>query len=168
MRRNERSLTSGPLFSGIILYTIPIILTSLLQLLFNAADLVVVGRYCGSISVAAVSATGSITHLLVNLFIGLSVGTGVCVAQGLGGNQQENVHKTIHTAIPLAILGGLLLSVVGIVFADDLLIWMNTPDSVRPLSRIYMQIYFAGIVFSLIYNFVASILRAAGDTKAYF
>lgn len=166
MKPFQRSMTSGPLSSGIISYTVPIILTGLLQLLFNAADLVVVGRYCGSISVAAVSATGSITHLIVNLFIGLSVGTGVCVAHGIGGNRKDEVYKTVHTALPVAILSGIVLTVVGIAFADDLLKLMKTPDSVRPLSTIYMQIYFGGIVFSMVYNFCASILRAAGDTKS--
>ncbi len=166
MKRLKHDMLNGPLFSGIIQYTIPIILTSLLQLFFNAADLVVVGRYCGSISVAAVSATGSITNLIVNLFIGLSVGTGVCVAHGIGGNRKDEVHKTVHTALPVAIVSGVVLTVIGIVFADDLLKLMKTPDSVRPLSTIYMQIYFGGIVFSMIYNFCASILRAAGDTKS--
>ncbi len=166
MKRINRSMTSGPLFSGIILYTVPIILTSLLQLLFNAADLVVVGRYCGSISVAAVSVTGSITNLIINLFIGLSVGAGVSVAHGLGGNQPEEVHRTVHTALPIALISGAILTVVGIVFAEDFLILMKTPAGVLPLSAVYMKIYFSGIVFSMVYNFCAAILRAAGDTKS--
>ncbi len=166
MKKSQSNLTSGPLFSGIILYTIPIILTSLLQLLFNAADLVVVGRYCGSISVAAVSATGSVTHLLVNLFIGLSVGAGVSVAHGIGGQRSEEVHRTIHTALPIALFSGVFLTVVGVIFAEDLLIMMKTPPSVLPLSTVYMRIYFGGIAFSMIYNFCAAILRAAGDTKS--
>ncbi len=166
MKRINRSMTSGPLFSGIILYTIPIILTSLLQLFFNAADLVIVGRYCGSISVAAVSVTGSITHLIINLFIGLSVGAGVGVAHGLGGNRTEEVHRTVHTALPIAIISGVILTIIGVVFAEDFLIMMKTPKSVLPLSTIYMKIYFGGIVFSMVYNFCAAILRAAGDTKS--
>lgn len=166
MKRLQRSMTSGPLFSGIILYTVPIILTSLLQLFFNAADLVVVGRYCGSISVAAVSVTGSITHLIINLFIGLSVGAGVGVAHGLGGNKSDEVHRTVHTALPVALISGAVLTVVGVVFAEDFLIMMKTPTGVLPLSTIYMQIYFGGIIFSMVYNFCAAILRAAGDTKS--
>lgn len=166
MKQSQRSLTSGPLFSGILFYTIPIILTSLLQLLFNAADLVVVGRYCGSISVAAVSATGSITNLVVNLFIGLSVGSGVSVAHGLGSNNDEDVHRTVHTALPIALVSGVILTVIGIVLAEDLLILMKTPESILPLSSVYMKIYFAGIVFSMVYNFCAAILRASGDTKS--
>ncbi|MBR4109949.1 MAG: MATE family efflux transporter [Oscillospiraceae bacterium] len=166
MKRNQHSMTSGPLFSGIITYTVPIILTSLLQLLFNAADLVIVGRYCGSISVAAVSVTGSITHLIINLFIGLSVGAGVSVAHGLGGNRPEEVHRTVHTALPIALISGAILTVIGVVFAEDFLIMMKTPEDVLPLSTVYMRIYFGGIVFSMVYNFCAAILRAAGDTKS--
>ncbi len=166
MKRRNHSMLEGPLLSGIITYTIPIILTSVLQLLFNAADLVVVGQYCGSISVAAISSTTALTNLIINLFIGLSVGTGVSVAHGLGGANHADVHKTVHTAMPLALLGGAVLTVVGIAFSDYFLRLMNTPENVLPLSSIYMKIYFCGITFSLIYNFCASILRAAGDTKS--
>ena len=106
-------MTEGPLFRGIVLYTIPIILTNVLQLLFNAADLIVVGRFCGSISVGAVGATGSITNLIVNLFIGLSVGVGVAVAHAYGQRDWESVHRTVHTAIPLALVSGAILTFVG-------------------------------------------------------
>lgn len=162
----RRDMLSGPLFANIVMYTIPIILTSVLQLLFNAADLVVVGQFCGSISVAAVGATGSLTNLLVNFFIGLSVGAGVSVAHGLGSREEEAVSNTIHTAIPVALVSGVILTVVGIVFCEDFLRMMGTPDNVLPLSAVYMKIYFAGITFSMIYNYSAAILRAAGDTKS--
>lgn len=165
MKRSRINMVEGPLLSGIISYTIPIILTSLLQLLFNAADLVVVGRFRGSISVAAVSATGAITNLIVNLFIGLSIGAGVAVAHGLGGRRDEEVRRTVHTAIPTALVGGAVLTLIGVIFAEKLLILMKTPADVLPLSATYMRIYFGGITFSLLYNFSASILRAAGDTK---
>lgn len=166
MRMQSRSMLHGPLFSHIVVYTIPIILTSLLQLLFNAADLVVVGRFCGSISVAAVGATGALTNLIVNLFIGLSVGTGVVVAHGLGARADEDVHKTVHTAIPTALAGGIVLTVVGVSCAGLFLQWMGTPDNVLPLSTIYMRVYFSGMTFTLIYNYCASILRAVGDTRS--
>ena len=165
MRRNRGNLTEGPMLSGIISYAIPVILTGILQLLFNAADLIVVGRYRGSIALAAVSATGAITNLIVNLFIGLSVGAGVCVAHGLGGQQDEDVHRTVHTAIPTAFLGGIVLTVIGVVFSEDFLIWMKTPVDVLPYSALYMRYYFCGMTFMLLYNFAASILRAAGDTR---
>ena len=159
-------MLEGPLFPSIVRYTIPIILTSILQLLFNAADLVVVGRFCGSVSVAAVGSTGSITNLMVNFFIGLSVGAGVSVAHGLGSQEDTVVHNTVHTALPTAILSGLLLTVIGVAFSGTFLRMMGTPDNVLPLSTIYMQIYFGGIIFCMVYNFCAAILRAAGDTKS--
>ena len=166
MKKTARSMIQGPLLSGIILYTIPIILTSLLQLLFNAADLIVVGRFCGSVSVAAVGATGSITNLMVNFFIGLSVGAGVTVAHGLGSREEEMVRNTVHTALPMALVSGAVLTVAGVLFSGKFLTLMGTPDTVLPLSTTYMRIYFAGITFTMVYNFCAAILRAAGDTKS--
>ena len=166
MKRLNKNMLEGPLFLSIVLYTIPIILTSILQLLFNAADLVIVGRFCGSISVAAVGATGSITNLMVNFFIGLSVGAGVTVAHGLGGFRSDEVHKTIHTALPMALVSGVVLTFIGVSFSETFLRMMGTPETVLPLSAVYMKIYFAGITFTMVYNFCAAILRAAGDTKS--
>lgn len=162
---NRMQMTEGPLFINLILYTIPIILTGVLQLLFNAADLIVVGRYCGSISVGAVGATGSITNLIVNLFIGLSVGAGVTVAQALGSNDQKKAHNIVHTAIPAAIIGGILLTLVGVFGSEYLLGLMGTPADVIELSSLYMKIYFCGMTSNMLYNFGAAILRASGDTK---
>ena len=159
-------MLEGPLFPSIVRFTVPIILTSLLQLLFNAADLVVVGRFCGSVSVAAVGSTGAITNLMVNFFIGLSIGAGVCVAHGLGSREDTAVHNTVHTALPTAIASGLFLTIIGVAFSRTFLRMMGTPDNVLPLSAIYMRIYFGGITFSMVYNFCAAILRAAGDTKS--
>lgn len=164
--RSNQSILEGPLFSGIVRYTIPIILTSLLQLLFNAADLVVVGQFCGSVSLAAVGATGSITNLMVNFFIGLSVGAGVTVAHSLGSREDAMVHQTIHTALPVSVISGAVLTVFGVSFSRTFLTMMGTPDTVLPLSALYMEIYFGGITFTMIYNFCAAILRAAGDTKS--
>ena len=166
MKKHSASMLQGPVLWGVIRYTIPIILTSVLQLLFNAADLVIVGRFCGSISVAAVGATGSITNLIVNLFIGLSVGAGVTVAHALGSREDEAVHRAVHTALPVALISGVVLTGVGVVFAGTFLQLMGTPETVLPLSKVYMQIYFGGITFNMVYNFTASILRAAGDTKS--
>ena len=165
MKKNQNML-QGALLGGILSYTIPIILTSVLQLLFNAADLVVVGRFCGSISVAAVGATGSITSLIVNLFIGLSVGAGVTVAHGVGSREDQVVHRTVHTAIPMALVCGLVLTGVGICYSESFLRMMGTPENVLKLSALYMKIYFAGITFTMVYNFAAAILRAVGDTKS--
>lgn len=166
MNSKSADLTEGKLLTKIILYTIPIILTGILQLLFNAADLVVVGQYCGSISVGAVGATGPVINLLVNLFIGLSVGAGVAVAHGIGAGKQQDVHRVVHTSIPLAVICGLILTVVGIAGAEAILRLMDTPDDALKLSASYMRIYFCGITASMLYNFGSAILRASGDTKS--
>lgn len=162
---SSMDMCEGPLFKKIVLYTIPIICTGLLQLLFNAADLIVVGRFCGSVSVAAVGATGPIINLIVNLFIGLSVGAGVTVAHALGAEHHQSVRRTVHTAIPTAIISGIILTVIGVALATPFLRMMSTPDDVIGLSSTYMKIYFAGMTFSMIYNYGAAILRAAGDSK---
>lgn len=166
MKRHSATMLQGPVLWGVISYTVPIILTSVLQLLFNAADLVVVGRFCGSISVAAVGATSSITNLIVNLFIGLSVGAGVTVAHAMGSREETAVHRAVHTALPVALISGVILTCVGISLSGTFLRLMGTPETVLPLSNLYMQIYFGGITFNMVYNFCASILRAAGDTKS--
>lgn len=165
MKKRQQSMLQGPLFSSIVSYTIPIILSSLLQLLFNAADLVIVGRYCGSISVAAVGATGAIANLVVYLFIGLSVGAGVCMAHAIGRCDEKAMHQTVHTAVLVAIISGAILTVVGVLCAKTFLIWMGTPEDILPLSTLYMQIFFGGMIFNMVYNFSAALLRAAGDTK---
>ena len=136
MNRSNQSMLEGPLLGSIVRYTIPIILTSILQLLFNAADLVIVGRFCGSISVAAVGATGSLTNLMVNFFVGLSVGAGVTLAHGLGSRSDTVVHNTVHTALPIALLCGALLTVVGVTFSESFLRLMGTPETVHPLTAV--------------------------------
>ncbi len=166
MRKLDRNMCTGPLFTNIVLHTIPMILTSVLQLLFNAADLVIVGRFCGSVSVAAVGATGSLTHLIINMFIGLSVGTGVSVAHAIGGRDDKSTHRVVHTALPTALVSGAVLTVIGVSLSEQFLLWMGTPQNVLELSAIYMKIYFAGITFTMVYNFGAAILRSAGNTKS--
>lgn len=164
MFKTNSNMCEGPIFKKIVIYTIPIILTGVLQLLFNAADLIIVGRYRGSESVAAVGATAAIINLIINLFIGLSVGISVSVAQGLGGGKDEDVHKTVHTAIPAAIVSGIILTIVGVIGSRFFLELMGTPENIINLSAQYMKIYFCGITASMIYNFCSAILRAAGDT----
>lgn len=166
MHSKSYDMCEGPLVGKVILYTIPIILTGILQLLFNAADLVVVGRCCGDISVGAVGATGALINLMVNLFIGLSVGAGVTVAHSIGAGRSEDVRRTVHTAIPAALISGAFLTVVGVLFSGTFLKMMDTPENVLPLSASYMRIYFCGTIPSMLYNFGSAILRAAGDTKS--
>lgn len=165
MSKVNRDMCEGPMLGNIVFYTIPIILTGVLQLLFNAADLVVVGRFCGSVSVAAVGATTSITNLIVCLFMGLSVGAGVSAAHAIGARDYGNASLVVHTAIPTAAVGGATLTVIGILLSEILLKAMDTPANTLPLATVYMRIYFCGMIFNMIYNFGASILRAAGDTK---
>ena len=166
VKRKSQDILNGPLLPNIVSYTVPIILTSVLQLLFNAADLVIVGRFRGSASVGAVGATTSLTMLIINLFMGISIGAGVCVAHAIGGKQEKTLHRIIHTAIPTAIISGVILTVVGVLFCKDFLMWMDTPIELLPLSSLYMKVYFAGMTFTMLYNFCAAILRAAGDTKS--
>ena len=165
MKRYNKDMLHGPLLGSVISYTVPIILASVLQLLFNAADLVVVGRFRGSLSVGAVGATGAITNLIVSLFIGMSTGAGVNVAHAIGSRDEEMQHRMVHTAVPVALIGGVILTAVGVGFSKDFLIMMGTPEDILPLSTVYMQVYFGGITFTLVYNFCSAILRAAGDTK---
>ena len=166
MKKTNAALTEGPLLRGIILYTIPIILTSILQLLFNAADLVIVGRFCGSMYVGAVGATTSVTHLIVQLFIGLSIGAGVAVAQAYGRNDESGIRRAVHTAIPTAIVCGIIITAIGVPLAEPLLVLMDSPENLLSLSATHLRIYLGGIVFTMLYNFSAAILRAAGDTKS--
>ena len=164
-KSNNIDMVNGPLFGNIIRYAIPLMLTGVLQLLFNAADLVVVGRYCGRLSIAAVGATGAIINLIINLFIGLSVGVGVTVAVSLGAQDDDRCSRAVHTAMPVAVIGGAVLTVVGVLISRTLLSWMQTPDDFIGLSALYMRIYFCGMIPSLVFNYGAAILRAAGDTK---
>jgi putative MATE family efflux protein len=164
MKRFRQDMLTGPLFPSIVSYTIPIILTGLLQLLFNAVDLVVVGTK-GEIYLSAVGATGAITNLVVNLFIGLSVGGGVTMAHAMGSRDREAIHRTVHTVLPTAFIGGVVLMVLGIALSETLLRWMDTPESVLPYATLYMRIYFGGMAFNMVYNFGAALLRAAGDTR---
>lgn len=167
MHTTNKSMISGPLFRPMITYTIPIILTGILQLFFNAADLVIVGQFgtSGSNAIAAVGCTAAISGLMTNFFIGCSAGSGVAVAHAIGAGHDKDVHKAVHTIIPLATVGGALISVIGIVFAEPLLKMMSTPDNIIGLSSTYMKIIFAGMLPNMVYNFGASILRAAGDSK---
>ncbi len=162
------NILEGSIYKNLFLFTIPIVLTGVLQLLYNAADVIVVGRYAGSDSLAAVGSTGSITNLLVNLFIGFSAGTNVCVAHfaGMGEKVAEKlIHRAVHTAICLAMVFGVVLAVSVIPFTETLLRWMDTPDTILPESALYMRIIFMGMPAMLIYNFGAAILRASGDSK---
>ena len=161
----EIDMCNGPLLGKMLLFTLPLILSGILQLLFNAADVIVVGRFAGSEALAAVGSTSSLTNLLVNLFIGMSVGVNVLVARYYGGKQEDEVSETVHTAMVISVLGGILLAIIGIVLAKPLLTLMDTPEDVIEYSVLYMRIYFMGMPVMLLYNFGSAVLRAIGDTR---
>lgn len=163
--RYEMDMTSGPIMMKMIRFTIPLMFSTILQLLYNAADMVVVGRFAGSTALAAVGATSAINALLVNLFMGLSVGASVAVAQHYGANRYKDISQSVHTTVALAFGGGIAIGILGIVLARPLLTAMATPEDVLDLAVLYMVIYFAGMPANLTYNFCAAILRAVGDTK---
>ena len=164
-KKYEIDMIHGPLLGKILLFTLPLMASSILQLLFNAADIIVVGRYAGSDALAAVGSTGALINLLTNMFIGFSVGANVLVARYYGAGKPDEVSETVHTSVMLSIIGGVLLAVIGIIFASPLLELMGTPENVLPLAALYVRIYFAGMPVILLYNYGSAILRAIGDTK---
>ena len=155
----------GPLFSKIVVFSVPLMLSGILQLLFNAADLVVIGRYAPHEAMAAVGATASLTQLIVTVFMGLSVGTNVLVANYYGAKNRKNISRTVHTAILLSLAGGAVLAIAGIVLARPMLTLMGTPENVLAKACVYMWIYFAGMPCIMLYNFGSAVLRAVGDTR---
>lgn len=157
LKKRDMDMFNGPLFSKILVFALPIMAMNILQLLFNAADMVVVGRFAGSEALAAVGATGALINLIINLFMGLSVGTSVIVAQEYGGHRQNDVSRAVHTSIAISIIGGLIVMVFGILFCEPLLIMMGTPKDILDLSILYMKIYFIGVPASMVYNFGAAI-----------
>lgn len=155
----------GPLAGKILKFTLPIMLSGILQLLFNATDIIVVGRFVGSNALAAVGSTGSLINLLVNLLVGLSVGAAVAVGYYFGAGRPDQVKETIHTAIAISLAGGVLFAVIGLVLSPVLLRWMDTPEKILDQADLYLRIYFLGVPAMAAYNFGSAILRAMGDTK---
>ena len=164
-KKYEIDMCNGSLLGKIILFYIPLMLSGVLQLLFNAADIVVVGRFAGNEALAAVGSTSSLINLLVNLFIGLSVGANVLVARFYGANQKKELSEMVHTAIMTSVVSGCILVILGIALAGPALRLMGTPDDVIHYSILYMRIFFLGMPAMMVYNFGSAILRAVGDTK---
>ena len=158
-------MCNGPLLKKIILFAIPLMLSGVLQLLFNAADVIVVGRFTGNEALAAVGSTSSLINLLINLFVGVSVGANVLLGKHIGARDEENASKTVHTAVTFALVVGIAMIFVGIFLSRPLLELMGTPEDVINLSVLYMRIYFVGMPAFMFYNFGAALLRAVGDTK---
>jgi len=164
-RKHNMDMCSGPLFGKILIFALPIMAMNILQLLFNTADMVVVGRFSGSGAMAAVGATGPLINLIINLFMGLSVGTSVIVAQDSGAGELAAVSRAVHTSIAISIIGGLIVMVLGLALCEPLLKMMGTPKEIIGMSVLYMKIYFISMPASMVYNFAAAILRAVGDTR---
>lgn len=163
-QRHAIDMTEGHVLKKMLLFTLPLMGSSILQLMFNAADIIVIGRFAGDDSLAAVGATSSLINLLVNLFVGLSIGANVLTARYYGARQDKDVSRTVHTSVMLSIVCGSALAVIGIVISKFVLGLMGTPDEILPLSALYMRIYFAGMPAMMLYNFGAAVLRAKGDT----
>ena len=155
----------GPLAGKLLVFAIPLMLSSILQLLFNAADVIVVGRWSGSQSLAAVGSNTSLINLMVNLFVGFSVGTNVVVARDLGAGREEDVRDSVHTSIALSLISGVALMGLGLLLSRQMLELMGSPEDVIDLAALYLRIYFCGMPGNMLYNFGAAILRAQGDTK---
>lgn len=164
-KKYEMDMCNGPLLGKILIFTLPLMASGILQLLFNAADMVVAGHFAGSVALGAIGATSSLINLLINVFMGLSVGANVSIAHFYGAKRDKDVSETVHTTLALAVISGLLLMVVGFFASGPLLGLMGTPEELIYYSTLYMRIYFIGIPAMLLYNFGAAVLRAVGDTR---
>ncbi len=158
-------MTEGPLFLKILMFSVPLMLSGIMQLLYGTADMIVVGRFVGSHALAAIGATGSLTNMIVGLFMGLSVGTSVSVSHAIGAGEHDDVKQIVSTSIIVAIFGGIFIGIIGIIFAGNFLVLMKTPDDIIELSAMYMRIIFVGMPAHLLYNYSSAVLRAKGDTR---
>lgn len=165
LMKNQIDMTSGLIFPKLMKFSIPLMFSSILQLLFNAADVIVVGRFAGDNSLAAVGSTNSLVNFLVNTVLGVSIGCNVVAASFLGAGDTRKVNATVHASVLLSFICGAAISVIGVVFSRQVLILMAAPEDVLPLSALYLRIYFCGITASVVYNFGSALLRAKGDTK---
>ena len=163
--KNEINMTEGRIMPKILQFTIPLILSGLLQLAFNAADNVVVGQFAGSDALAAVSSTGSITNFVINLFIGLSVGTNMILSNAIGAGNKRTCDETVHTSITLGVVLGVLVGTFAILLCPWILELLNVPERIKPLTAKYLNIYFLGAPAILVYNYGSAIMRSTGDTK---
>ena len=158
-------MCSGPIVSRLLLFTGPLVLSSVLQLLFNAADVVVVGKFAGDNSLAAVGSVGPLINLMVALFMGLSIGSNVLASRYYGSGNDSQLSKTVHTSMLVSIIGGVILAFAGVIFSRQILIWMQSPAETLPLATVYLKLYFLGMPAYMVYNFGSALLRAVGDTR---
>ncbi|MCR5687322.1 MAG: polysaccharide biosynthesis C-terminal domain-containing protein, partial [Lachnospiraceae bacterium] len=158
-------MCSGPIVSRLLLFAGPLVLSSVLQLLFNAADVVVVGKYAGDNSLGAVGSVGPLINLMVNMFIGLSIGCNVLASRFYGSSDDERLSRTVHTSMFVSLAAGLFIALMGTFLSERILIWMSSPEETLPLATLYLRIYFLGMPASMAYNFGSALLRAVGDTR---
>lgn len=161
----EMDMCNGPILKKMLIFAIPLMFSSILQLIFNAADVIVVGRFAGDYALAAVGSTGSLSNLFVNFFMGLSIGANVLVARFYGAKKESQLKETVHTAITISLISGVILAIIGVFAAPVILKWMDAPAKVLPLAATYLRVYFLGMPAMMLYNFGAAILRSVGDTK---
>lgn len=161
----EMDMCNGPVLKKMLIFTLPLIFSSNLQLLFNAADIVVIGKFAGDNSMGAVGANTALINLLTNAFIGLSVGANVLASRKYGAKKYDELKKTVHTAMALSVISGIFLTIIGCIFAPVFLEWMMTPEDIIGLASVYLRILFLGMPAMMVYNFGAAILRSIGDTK---
>jgi putative MATE family efflux protein len=164
-RKAAMNMLEGSIWDKILLFALPLALSSILQQLFNSADVAVVGRFAGSDALAAVGANGSVINLMVNLFVGLSVGSNVVISTRIGRQDEKGVSRAVHTSVLVALLSGIFLAVAGFLIARPVLHLIATPDNILDAAVLYFRIYFAGMPFIMLYNFTSAILRSKGDTK---
>lgn len=164
-KRYSLDMTNGPFLKKILIFSVPLMLTGLLQIAYNTADVIVVGRFVGKEALAAVGSTGSLVNLFLNVFLGLSMGSGVTVARHIGENNEKKVHDCVHTAILLSAICGVFVGILGFFGSSGMLRLMNAPEDVIDLATLYLKIYFLGSPGLLAYNFGAAIVRSTGDTK---
>ncbi len=158
-------MCSGPIVSRLLLFAGPLALSSVLQLLFNAADVIVVGKYAGDNSLGAVGSVIPLVNLFISLFIGLSIGSNVLASRYYGSRNDEMLSRCVHTSVTISFISGIVLAVAGFLLSRQILVWMGSPDETLPLASLYLRIYFLGMPASMLYNFGSALLRAVGDTK---
>lgn len=164
-KNHKIDMCSGPILGKMLLFAMPLMLSGILQLLFNAADIIVVGRFAGDNSMAAVGSTTALINLLINLFVGISVGANVLAARFFASNREEDLSKTVQTSMIISVVGGIIMAAVGTLSAHTVLVMMSSPPEVINLATLYLRIYFLGMPANMIYNFGSALLRAVGDTR---
>lgn len=158
-------MTEGSIWKHILFFSIPLILGNMLQQLYNTVDSIVVGNFLGSEALAAVGSSSSLIMLLISFSMGAAAGAGAIVSQFIGAQNKKGIHESVHTALAIALILGVVLTAAGLILSPQILRWMGTPEEVMPQSITYLRLYFAGVIFSILYNMASGILNAVGNSK---